>query len=156
MYAATSASNAAASIRRAPSRTMSSISDTLDAGVAGVTSGSATTVSMGIPSRPALARGAVTRFLDLDSSGGYPARPSSTGFEHCSDAHLTIVFAALAVSRWIEHRTGWSIRKFVRTARRHRTIQIQAGTHTLTAADPLPDDLRQALTNIHRPDAGAH
>jgi len=42
-------------------------------------------------------------------------------------AHLTIVFAALAVSRWIEARTGWSIRKFVKTARRYRIIQIQAG-----------------------------
>jgi len=28
------------------------------------------------------------------------------------------VLAALAVSQWIEHRTGWSIRKFVKTARR--------------------------------------
>jgi hypothetical protein len=41
------------------------------------------------------------------------------------EAHLTIVFAALAVSRWIEDRTGWSIKKFVRAARRHRTIEIQ-------------------------------
>jgi hypothetical protein len=32
------------------------------------------------------------------------------------EAHLTIVFAALAVSRWIERQTGWSIRKFVKTA----------------------------------------
>jgi hypothetical protein len=31
------------------------------------------------------------------------------------EAHLTIVLAALAVSRWIEATTGWSIRKFVRT-----------------------------------------
>jgi hypothetical protein len=31
------------------------------------------------------------------------------------DAHLTIVFAALAVSHWIKNRTGWSIKKFVRT-----------------------------------------
>jgi hypothetical protein len=70
------------------------------------------------------------------------------------EAHLTIVFAALAVSRWIEQTTGWSVRKFVRTARRYRTIQIQAGTHTITAADPLPDDLRQALDHIHhRPSA---
>ena len=30
-------------------------------------------------------------------------------------------------SRWIEHQTGWSIRKFIKTARRYRTIQIQAG-----------------------------
>jgi Transposase DDE domain len=66
------------------------------------------------------------------------------------EAHLTIVFAALAVSRWIEDRTGWSIRKFVRTARRYRTIQIQAGAHTVTAADPLPDDLRHALNAITR------
>jgi hypothetical protein len=28
------------------------------------------------------------------------------------EAHLTIVLAALAVSRWIEDTTGWSIRKF--------------------------------------------
>jgi hypothetical protein len=66
-------------------------------------------------------------------------------------AHLTIVFAALAVSRWIETVTGWSIRRFVRTARRYRTIQIQAGQHTVTAADPLPDDLRQALSAINAP-----
>jgi len=59
------------------------------------------------------------------------------------------VFAALAVSRWIEQATGWSIKKFVKTARRYRTIQIQAGTHTITAADPLPPDLRAALDEIH-------
>ena len=29
------------------------------------------------------------------------------------------------------------------TARRYRTIEIQAGAHTITAADPLPDDLRR-------------
>jgi hypothetical protein len=48
------------------------------------------------------------------------------------------VFAALAVSRWIEHQTSWSIRKFVKTARTYRTIEIQAGPHTITAADPCP------------------
>ena len=53
-------------------------------------------------------------------------------------SHLTIVFTALAVSRWIEHQTGRSIWKFVKTARRYRTIQIQAGEHVITAADPSP------------------
>jgi hypothetical protein len=33
-------------------------------------------------------------------------------------------------SRFIEDGTGWSIRKFVRTARRCRTIEIRAGHHT--------------------------
>ena len=65
------------------------------------------------------------------------------------EAHLTIVLAALAVSRWIESTTGWSIRKFVKTARRYRTIEIQAGAHIITAADPLPDDLRAALNEIN-------
>jgi hypothetical protein len=65
------------------------------------------------------------------------------------EADLTIVFPALAVSRWIEHQAGWSIRKFVRTARRYRTIQIQAGPHTITAADPVSGELRQALDAIN-------
>lgn len=65
------------------------------------------------------------------------------------------MFAALAVSRWIEDTTGWSIKKFVRTARRYRTVEIQAGQHTITAADPLPDDLSNALEAIQRPE-GAH
>lgn len=61
------------------------------------------------------------------------------------------MFAALATSRWIEDRTGWSIKKFVRTARRYRTMEIQAGQQTITAADPLPDDLSDALDAIHQP-----
>lgn len=61
------------------------------------------------------------------------------------EAHLTIVFAALAVSRWIEHQTGWPIRKFIKTARRYRTVKNQAGQHTITAADPLPADFRACL-----------
>jgi hypothetical protein len=54
----------------------------------------------------------------------------------------------MAVSHWIEHQTGWSIKKFVRTTRRYRTVKIKAGRQTLTAADPLPDDLRDALAKI--------
>jgi hypothetical protein len=64
------------------------------------------------------------------------------------DAHLTTVFAALAVTHWIEHQTGWSIKKFVRTARRYRTVRIKAGIQILTATDPLPDDLSEPLTKI--------
>ena len=66
------------------------------------------------------------------------ARPIYHHQRDSIEAHLTVVFAALAVSRWIEAQTGWSIRKFVRTARRCRTIEIQAGDHTITAADPCP------------------
>jgi hypothetical protein len=68
------------------------------------------------------------------------ARPIYHHTRESIDAHLTIVFAALAVSHYIEHQTGWSIKKFVRTTHRYRTVKIKAGHQTLTAADPLPDD----------------
>jgi Transposase DDE domain len=64
------------------------------------------------------------------------------------EAHLTVVFAALAVTRLIEDCTGWSIKKFIRTARRYRTIEIRAGQHLLTAEDRLPTELRDALAVI--------
>jgi hypothetical protein len=79
------------------------------------------------------------------------ARPIFHHIRDSIEAHLTIVFAALAVSRWVENTTGRSIKRFVTTTRRYRTIQIQAGQHTITAADPLPDDLCAALDTIYSP-----
>ena len=77
------------------------------------------------------------------------ARPIYHHKRESIEAHLTVVLTALAVSRYVEARTGWTIRQFVRTARRYRTIQIQAGRQTLTAEDPLPADLRDALALIN-------
>jgi hypothetical protein len=76
------------------------------------------------------------------------ARP---GYHHPRDsneAHLTIVLAALAISRWIGSRTGWSIRRFAQTARRYRTIEIRAGSRIIiiTADVPRPGDLRGPST----------
>jgi hypothetical protein len=82
------------------------------------------------------------------------ARPIYHRTRDSIEAHLTVVFAAMAVSHWIEHQTGWSIKKFVRTARRYRTVIIQAGSHTLTAAEPPPTDLAEILAKIH--DLRAH
>lgn len=82
------------------------------------------------------------------------ARPIYHHLRDSIEARLSIVVAAMAVSHHIETQSGWSIKKFVRTARRYRTVKIQAGNQTLTAADPLPDDLRTALLKI-RTD-GAH
>jgi transposase len=76
------------------------------------------------------------------------ARPIYHHKRESIDAHLTIVFAALAVTRLIEARTGWSIKKFIQTTRRYRTIQIRAGNQLLTAADPIPAQLRDALAQI--------
>ena len=55
---------------------------------------------------------------------------------------------ALAVTHHIEHRTGWSIKKFVQTARRYRTIAIQARGHVLTAEEPVPPERRPRLIHL--------
>ena len=76
------------------------------------------------------------------------ARPIYHHKRESIEAHLSIVFTALAISHWIERQTGWSIKRFVQTVRRYRTVTIRAGNHSLTAADPLPADLQDALTTI--------
>jgi hypothetical protein len=76
------------------------------------------------------------------------ARPVYHRKRDSIEAHLTVVFAALAVTRFIEERTGWSIKRFVRTARRYRTVHIRVGQHIVTAEDPLQPDLRDALALI--------
>ncbi len=76
------------------------------------------------------------------------ARPIYHHLRESIEAHLSIVVTAMAVSHYIESQTCWSIKKFVRTARRYRTVKIKAGRQLLTAADPLPEDLRDAITQI--------
>ena len=115
----------------------------------------------GTPITPQFVIGSYHQLYEIErsfrmSKHDLQARPIYHHLRDSIEAHLTIVFAALAVSRWIEHRTGWSIRRFVKTARRYRTIEIQAGQHVITAADPLPDDLRQALDRIHGREIDAH
>ncbi len=83
------------------------------------------------------------------------ARPMYHHKRASIEAHLTVVFAARAVGRLVDDRTGWSIRRFVRTTRRYRTVQIRAGQHLLTAEDPLPTDLAVALAKITGAE-GAH
>src|SRR6266508_989726 len=79
MYAATSASNAAASIRRAPSRTISSINDPpviagdVGSGPASACPLSVTTVSMGVPF-PSLVGARACLIPDSASSGGYASQ----------------------------------------------------------------------------------
>jgi Transposase DDE domain len=108
----------------------------------------------GEPVTPDFVIGSYHRLFEIEKSfrmskSDLQARPIYHRKRDSIEAHLTIVFAALAVGRWIEAQTGWSIRKFVKTARRYREIEIKAGQHLITAADPLPDDLRQALDAIN-------
>jgi hypothetical protein len=63
------------------------------------------------------------------------ARPVDHHTRESIHAHATIGFAALAVSHWIENQTGWTVKKFVRTPCRYRTVEIDAGKQTLTVAE---------------------
>jgi hypothetical protein len=80
------------------------------------------------------------------------ARPIYHHKRESIEAHLAVVFAALAVTHHIEASTGWSIKRFVQTARRYRTTAIRASQHVLTAEDPLPTDLRDAFALITLPE----
>jgi hypothetical protein len=102
---------------------------------------------------PEFVIGAYQRLFQIEKSfrmakSDLAARPIYHRTRDSIEAHLTIVFAALAVSHWIEHTTGWSIKKFTKTMRRYRTVEIQAGDHTITAADPLPAEAHTALEAI--------
>jgi transposase len=108
---------------------------------------------------PEFVIGAYHRLFQIERSfriakSDLAARPIYARTRDSIEAHLTIVFAALAVSHWIEHATGWSIKKFVQTMRRYRTVEIQTGDHTITAADPLPADAHAAIEAIRTRQGG--
>lgn len=56
------------------------------------------------------------------------------------EAHLTIVYTALAIARHLQAVTGVSIKKIVRTLRPLREVTIEIAGHEITAQpDPGPD-----------------
>jgi hypothetical protein len=83
------------------------------------------------------------------------ARPIYHHKRDSIEAHLTIVMAALAVSRWLERQTGWSIKKIVQTLRPHRSIAVQTGSHILHAGTPLDGQARAIITAVNNA-ADAH
>lgn len=79
------------------------------------------------------------------------ARPMFARTRDAIEAHLTVVFTALAISRTVQNRTGLSLRRVLRTLRplRSATVEINGMTTTLhPAIDPdvtaLLDALRSA------------
>lgn len=81
------------------------------------------------------------------------ARPIFHRTRDSIEAHLTIVFAALAVSREAQNRTGASIKKIVTTLRPLRSATINIGDHQITAAPQIPAPARKLLERL---DPGGH
>ena len=73
------------------------------------------------------------------------ARPIFHHTREAIDAHLTIVFAALAVARYLQTTTGLSIRRLVHTLRPLRDVTISIAGQTVTARPAIPDDIQAIL-----------
>ena len=77
------------------------------------------------------------------------ARPIFHRTRDSIEAHLTIVFAALAISREAQKRTGLSIKKILTTLRPLRSATITINGHQLTAAPQISEENRDLLARLN-------
>ena len=82
------------------------------------------------------------------SKSDLKARPIFHHKRDSIDAHLTIVFAALAVARYIEAMTGWSIKKFVKILAPIRTGVVSVNGDSLLLKPLIPDDVTVLLKRL--------
>src|SRR5690625_7989340 len=77
------------------------------------------------------------------------ARPMFVRTRDAIEAHLTIVFTALALSREVQRRSGLAIRNVIRQLRplRSATIAINGATQTFPPA--IPAQQQTVLDAIH-------
>lgn len=73
------------------------------------------------------------------------ARPMFHRQRDAIEAHLTIVFTAFAIARFLQNETGFSIRKIIRTLRPLQDITISLAGQQITAKPELTDDARHVL-----------
>lgn len=76
------------------------------------------------------------------------ARPIFHYTRDAIEAHLTIVFAALAIARHLQDTTGMSIKKIVRALRPLQQITVRIAGHDHVAEDPLTDPAEHILKSV--------
>lgn len=64
------------------------------------------------------------------------------------DTHLTIVFTALAVARYLQDTTGPSLKKIITLLKPLRKVTINVGGYELVADPEIPETVRQILNNL--------
>jgi hypothetical protein len=79
------------------------------------------------------------------------ARPMFHHTKDAIEAHLTIVFAALAVSREVQNRTGLAIRNLIRQLRPLRSATIAINGTEQTFPPAIPTDKQAILNAIKHP-----
>ncbi len=78
------------------------------------------------------------------------ARPIFHRKRDAIEAHLTIVFAALAIGRNIEHQTGISIKQFVKLLRPIRSGIVTINGNEVLAEPEIPDAVKPVLNSLGR------
>jgi len=76
------------------------------------------------------------------------ARPIFHRKRDAIEAHLTIVFTSLAISRWMENLTGLSIKKIVKTIRPIRSGIITIDGEEYSAEPEIPKDIHRLLQKL--------
>jgi hypothetical protein len=76
------------------------------------------------------------------------ARPVFHHERHAIEAHLTVVFAALAVSRDLQDRAGVSIKRLVQTLRVARSATIEINGQRMTLDPALTEHARSILDRL--------
>lgn len=76
------------------------------------------------------------------------ARPVFHRLEDSIQAHLTVVFAALAISREAQARTGLSINRILKTLRPLRSATVTIGSQQVTAQPRIPAEAQTLLHDL--------
>lgn len=82
------------------------------------------------------------------SKSDLAARPIFHRSRDAIEAHLTIVFAALAIARDLQTRSGISLKKIVRALRPLRHVTIRIGDQQLEAGPVIPDQVADLLSAL--------
>ncbi|MGH3366390.1 MAG: IS1634 family transposase [Nocardioidaceae bacterium] len=76
------------------------------------------------------------------------ARPMFVRTQDAIEAHLTVVFTALAVSREVQHRTGLAIRNVIRQLRPLRSATILSNGAQQSIPPAVPDEQQALLDQL--------
>lgn len=76
------------------------------------------------------------------------ARPIFHHTRDAIEAHFTIVFAALAIARELQERSGTSLKKIIQTLQPLRHVTIRIGDQHLEAEPTIPNNVAELLTTL--------
>lgn len=82
------------------------------------------------------------------SKSDLQARPMFHRQREAIEAHLTIVFTALAVARFMQNETGLSLKKIITTLRPIQSALLQAGDHTQLIPPHIPPTVVPIIEQI--------